>query len=76
VKTTIDQLAMDFPPSANALVGYIPMDYFTAHEAEIRKAMRDAEFGPLRIRWRGPRPGRKMDARRATAKAAVIYLRD
>ena len=65
-----------FPKTAKtcAETGAIPMVFFEAYEAEIRKLK-------LRIFYRGPRPlnryGRKSNTtRRADAVAVVLYLRD
>lgn len=71
----IQELNQKFPPVKTCgVTGYIPMEYFTANEADIRHAMRQSPRR-MRIRWRGPRPGPKKDAQRGTAVAAVIYPR-
>lgn len=81
MKDVIDMISLFtltelFPKTAKncALTGVIPMAFFEAHEAEIRKLK-------LRIFYRGPRPlnryGHKSNTtRRADATAVVLYPKE
>lgn len=66
---TLDDLKIEFPStSLAALTGYIPVEYFLAHEREIREAIK-----PNRVVYRGPRTGRGQSTKRADARFVVIY---
>jgi hypothetical protein len=59
-----------------AATGVIPMDYFVAHEAEIRAAAVEYFDCPIRVMFRGPRPYKDATmTRRADAKGVLLYMR-